>query len=101
MKENITAASVTEQMIADWKKQHGEIFKLNVEDKVCYLKQPGRKTLSYASATKDTFKFNEIVLKDCWLAGDEEILSSDAYFLAACSKLDGIIAIKEAELVKL
>lgn len=100
-KNNIPAASVTAEMIADWKKEHGEIFKLNVEDKTCYLKSPDRRTLGFASSTKDTFKFNEIVLKNCWLAGDEEIFSNDSYFLAACSKLDGIIQVKEAELEKL
>lgn len=101
IKENIPATSVTKEMIEVWKKQHGEVFKLNVEDKVCYLKTPGRKTLSYASSTKDNFKFNEIVMKDCWLAGDEEILTNDSYFLAACGKLDGIISVKQAELEKL
>lgn len=100
-KENIPAASVSAEMIEAWKKQHGDIFKLDVEGKICFLKSPDRRTLGFASSTKDTFKFNEIVLKNCWLAGDEEILKDDSYFLAACSKLDGIIQVKQAELEKL
>lgn len=97
----MTSTEVTPEIIAQWKKEHGDVFKIEVEDKVAYLKTPTRKTLSFASSTKDSFRFNEIILKDCWLAGDEEIKTNDSYFLAACSKLDGIISVKQAELVKL
>lgn len=94
---------ITQKTIEQWKAQHGEIFQIKVGDKVCYLKQPSRKALSYASTliTKDPIKFNELILNDCWLAGDEEIKNNDSYFLAAASKLAEIIEVKEAELVKL
>lgn len=94
---------VTKEQIEAWKKEHGDIFKISVEDKVCYLKRPSRKTLAYASsvATKDPIKFNEIILNGCWLAGDEEIKTNDTYFLGASAKLTDLIEVKEAELVKL
>lgn len=41
------------------------------------------------------------ILNDCFLGGDEEIKTNDAYFLAVSSKLSEIIEVKEAELVKL
>lgn len=93
----------TPEEIEELKKKHGEIFKLEVEDKCCILKVPGRKVLSYASvsATKDPMKFNEVILNDCFVAGDEEIKTNDAYFLGASSKIAEIIQVKEARLEKL
>ena len=95
--------NVNQSQIDAWKKKHGDIFKLIIEDKVCYLKTPDRKTLSFASsiATKDPLKFNEVILNNCWLAGDEEIKTNDIYFLSAASKLSEIIEVKEADLKKL
>lgn len=94
---------VTQEEIAAWKKQHGEIFKLTVEDKVAYLKKANRKTLAFATSTasKDPMKFNEIILNNCWIEGDEEIKTEDSYFLGAMQKLAELIQVKEAELVKL
>lgn len=94
---------ITQNQIEQWKEQHGGVFKVVVEDKVAYLKTPSRKVLGYASSliSKDPIKFNEIILNDCFLGGDEEIKTNDAYFLAASSKLSEIIEVKEAELVKL
>lgn len=95
--------TVTQEQIDAWKEKHGEVFKLRIEDKEAFLKSPDRKTLSYASsvATKDPLKFNEILLGNCWLGGDEEIKTNDSYFLAASSKIAEIIQVKEAELEKL
>ena len=54
-----------------------------------------------ASSTKRNSKFNETLLKNCWLAGDKEIVEDDAYFLAASTQLDEMIEFKEASLKKL
>jgi hypothetical protein len=95
--------NVTKQQIQEWKKQYGDVYVLNIEDKKAYLRTPDRQTLSYAStlATKDPLKFNEVVLNNCWLGGDEEIKADDTLFLAASSKLPDLIQIKEATLEKL
>ena len=62
-----------------------------------------RKTLSFASTigTKDPMKFNEIILTNCWLGGDEELKTNDDYFLAVSGTLSQLIVIKEAQLEKL
>ena len=93
----------TKEQIAEWKKKYGEVFKVEVEDKKCFLHKPDRKTLSYATsiATKDPIKFNEIILNGCWIAGDEEIKSDDRLFLSVSSQLAELIQVKEATLVKL
>lgn len=94
---------ITQEQINEWKKKHGEIFKLEVDGRVAILKTPDRKTLSYATsiAQKDPLKFNEILLTNCWVSGDEKIKTDDALFLSASSKLADLIEIKEASLEKL
>ena len=93
----------TPEQIAEWKKKHGDVFELTVEDKTCILRKPTVKDLSAATAVgqKDPFAFNRIILTNCWLAGDEEIKTNDDYFLAVSGKLGEIIEIKEAEIKKL
>ena len=49
----------------------------------------------------DPMKYNEILLNNCWLAGDEEIKTDDALFLGVSTKLGELVEVKEAELKKL
>jgi hypothetical protein len=95
--------TVTKEQIDGWKAKHGDIFRIQVEDKACYLKKPGRKTLGYASLAgkENPLKFNEILLNDCWLGGDETIKTDDTLFLSVSAKLSELIELKEAELEKL
>lgn len=96
-------ANITKEQIATWKEKYGSIFQLSVDGKEAYLRKPDRKTLGYASTAgqTDPLKFNEVLLKGCWLGGDEEIRTDDELFLAASGKLGGLIQVKEAELKKL
>jgi hypothetical protein len=100
---NELSGQATQEQISAWKEQHGDIFQIVVEDKVCYLKKVDRKTLSFASTvgTKDPLKFNEIILANCWLGGDPAMKTDDDYFLAVSGKMSELITLKEAELVKL
>ena len=95
--------TVDQKQVDAWKEKHGEVYKINVGDKVCYLKEPSRKALSFAAAAgqTDPLRYNEIILKDCWLAGDEEIQTNNGLFLSVSAQLPKLIDIKEAELVKL
>ena len=93
----------TQAKIEEWKKTHGDVWRITVDGRECYLKPPSRRTLGYASmaAKENPLKFNEIILRDCWLAGDEEIKTDDTLFLSTGKALEGIIETKEAELEKL
>lgn len=93
----------TKEQIAEWKKKHGDIYRIDVAEKSCFLHKPSRKTLSYATsvASKDPIKFNEIMLNGCWIAGDDEIKTDDTLFLSVAAKLAELIEVEEAELVKL
>lgn len=102
MPEELSGQATPEQ-IAAWKVLHGDVYYIKVEDKIGYLRKVDRKTLSFASTigTKDPMKFNEIILANCWLGGDDELKTNDDYFLAVSGKLSELIVIKEAELAKL
>ena len=92
----------TEKQIADWKKKHGEVYKVTVDGKNCYLHKPDRKTLAYVSTAKDTpIRMSELMLNNCWIDGDEEIKTDDALFLGVVQQMGALISIKQAELVKL
>lgn len=87
--------------INKWKATHGDLFEISVEDKSCILHKPTRQDLSYASVIKDPIKMSEVMLKQLWVAGDEEIKTNDELFMAVVAKMDEILKVKEAEIKKL
>lgn len=76
------------------------MFCVVVGDKVAYLKRPSRQALSAAAVVgkNDPMKYNEILLNNCWLDGDEEIKTDDSLFLGVSAKLGELVEVKEAEL---
>lgn len=100
-----TMKNATPEQIAAWKAEHVYVYKLksNNADKVCYLRKPTRQELSFASTAgaTDALKFNDSILKSCWLYGDEEIKTNDTLFLGICPQLDEICAFEKFELEKL
>jgi hypothetical protein len=94
--------TATAEQISEWKRKHGDIFKAEVDDSVCYLKKPDRKTMSYvATLGNNPIRANEALLENCWLGGDERIKTDDEKFFGVSSKLTEIIQVKDAEIVKL
>lgn len=95
--------TATTEQIESWKKQYGDIFHVKAGEKSCYLKKPTRKALSYAATAgvTDPLKYNEIILKDCWLAGDDEIQTDNGLFLSVSNRLPELVEMVEVELVKL
>ncbi|KAA6346438.1 hypothetical protein EZS27_006088 [termite gut metagenome] len=94
---------ITQQQIDEWKAKWGSVYLVEIEEKKAYLRKPDRKALSAAAVVgkNDPIKYNEILLTNCWLGGDEVIKTDDSYFLGISGKLSEIIEIKEAELKKL
>lgn len=91
----------TNEQINEWKQKHGELFQISVEGKSCILRKPNRQDLSYASVVKDPIKMSEALMNRLWVAGDEEIRTDDSLFIAAISRMDEVMKIKEAEIKKL
>jgi hypothetical protein len=102
-KEKEFKGQASAEQIEAWKKQNREIFELRIEKSVCYLKKPDRQTLKAmaAVAAGDPIKSSEIMLENCWIAGDNSIKTDDVKFLAAVAKLSELIEVKQAELKKL
>lgn len=102
-KVDIKVSEVTPEIIEEWKKQFGSVFQVDVDGHIAYLKKPDRKTISMATTIggKDPIKFSELMLNNCWLAGDDVIKTDDELFLAVAGKLAELIELKEAELKKL
>lgn len=94
---------VSAEQIAVWKKKHGKVSAIIIDGHICYLRNPDRRILSYASTVgaKDPVKFNELILANCWLGGSEAIKTDDELFFGASGKLAELIVFKEAELVNL
>lgn len=93
---------VAPEQIEEWKKKYGEIFEFEAEGKTVYLKKPGREVLraANAGAGDDTIKWNEIIIKNCWLEGDACFLDDDDYFFGLSAKLTELIKRKQVELKK-
>lgn len=95
----------TPEQIAEWKAEHVNVYAVKAPeaDKICYLRKPTRKELSYATSasTTDPLGFNSSILKSCWLWGDEEIQTNDSLFLGICPQLDIICEFEKFELEKL
>lgn len=93
----------TKEQIKLWKQQHGELFQFSAGEKSCILKKPTRKALSYAAVAgaADPLKYNEVLLNDCWVAGDEEIKTDNGLFLSISARIPELVEMVEFELVKL
>ena len=102
-KQEALVGQATVAEIDEWKKRHGDIYAIKVDGHVCYLRKPTRRDLSFASSAgkKAPLKFNETLLRDCWLGGSEAIRRDDDKFMGASGVLDKIIPDAEAELEKL
>lgn len=93
----------TQEQIKAWKDEHGDVYAIEVEDSVCYLKKPTKRHLSAANAAgkTDPFKFNETLIRMLWLGGDEAIRTDDVMFMSVAGVLDELIEVKVAEVKKL
>lgn len=89
--------------IAAWKKTHGDLFAIKVENHVAYFKKPDRNAIAYASTLikESPIKYIESILENTWVGGSKEILTNDDYFLPAMQVAEQLIEVKTAELVKL
>ncbi len=94
---------VSKEQIEQWKKQYGNVYRVEVEGKVAYLKSPTRSQISYATvlASTDPVGSNEVLLRECWLGGDMEIQTEDRLFYGVSAQLPSIINTAVAKLEKL
>ncbi len=101
--EKTLTGQATEEKIAQWKALYRDIYEIEVDGSVCYLKKPDRATMKAVASvgTGDPIRANEILLENCWLGGDDNIKTDDDKFFGVSSQLANLIEIKQAELKKL
>jgi hypothetical protein len=93
----------TQKQITEWKETHGDVYELPIDDKVCYLKSPSMadwKRAFTAMQNGGDIAFSEAMLAACWLGGDNEIKTDDAYFLPASKEIRNLFNYDDAELSK-
>jgi len=93
----------TAQQVEQWKRKHGEVFVYEADDLACYMKRPDRQVVELASVRgqESPFKFAEVIIANCWLAGNEELRTEDRYFMGLSQKVSELVEIRTGELKKL
>lgn len=93
----------TKEQIEQWKKQYDAVFKISCPTRklVAYCHNPSRQQMSYISSVKDPVKFNEALLKACWIDGDMEIQTSDTVFMGLAPQIAELMHAEEVKLEKL
>ena len=103
MEQEELTGQATPEKIAQWKQKHGDIFAVEVENSICYLHKPDRKTMKAVASIgqADPIRASEILLENCWIDGDPDIKTDDEKFFAVSKEMAKIIEVKQAELKKL
>ncbi len=57
--------------------------------------------MAMSKVLTDPIGFAEVILKNCWLEGDEEVKKNEEYIMGAVAPLNNIVNARTAELVKL
>ena len=116
-KEEKLIGEVTPEQIEAWKKQYKNVYSIEVEGHVCYVKDYTREAMRFAlsqlkfqidtstnSATMDMEKIinlGEIGLENCWLGGSEEIKQNAKMWTAAAVQMGELFDFADAKLKKL
>lgn len=93
----------TPEQIEKWKSEYAAVFKITCPEKnlAAYCHAPTRQQMSFVSTVKDPIKFNEALLKACWLEGDMEIQTDDSVFMGLSSQIAELMHFEEVKLEKL
>lgn len=99
--------TATQEQIEAWRDKYGQgnVTRLKSKryDKSAYFRKPDRKEMEFLSAGAHSsgIKFNASILKTCFLAGDEEIMSNDDIFLGLQEQILELLKFDEVEVEKL
>lgn len=93
----------TQEQIQEWKKKHGDVFQVEADNKVGYIRAPKRAEVSLAMsyAATNPLKMTEVILQSCWLGGNEDLRDKDVYFYGLNSQINEIIEMAEVQVKKL
>lgn len=100
---DVLKGQATPDQIAEWKEKHGKVFKYEVDGRIGYLRSVDRNTYSLAASKVATSpaKFNEIVIENIWLGGDEDLKKKDCYYFGLIDFVEELMAKKKGSLGEL
>ena len=84
-----------------WKKQFGQVFHIEFPDgKACWLSKPSRQVVGLAMSKGriNPLAIAEVIVENCFLAGDEDIKNDVGYTVGLTEKIDALIGSKTAEI---
>ena len=101
--ETAYSGQATPEQIVEWKAKFGKVFEYKVEKKVCYLRSVDRSSYAAAASKVSTSpaKFNEIIIDNIWLGGDDDIRKKDEYYFGLSEFVDELMAKKKGSLTEL
>ncbi len=96
----------TKEQIEAYKKQHGTIFMYTTKEKdpkSCILKAPSLTIIDACRSMSmgSSIKFDEQLLKNCWVAGDQDLLEIDKYKMGIFDWISKIIVVVSGKLEEL
>lgn len=97
METKIINGGVTPEKIAQWKHVHRKVVEITIKDGDTeykgYLRTPDMKTISAVNSLNksDEFKAGEVMIKNCWLGGAEELLNDGLLFLGAMEQFSKVL----------
>lgn len=101
-RSNRKRMTVNQEQIAQWKKEHGTVFRYTAmkegsEPKVGYFKKISPQTMDAYETMQKRSKLmaDDVVIENCWLGGDEEIVKDDDYRMGLRDWL-GLLLVKVA-----
>lgn len=101
-KDKFRETAPTEQELNDWEKKHQKIFHFEVDNFCCWLKRPNIENISIATSIgKTSVDIENILLKNCWLAGNEIFLNDDDYLQAIATAFSREIELPECNIIEL
>jgi hypothetical protein len=102
-KKEALIGQASDAQIDAWKKEHKDIFAITVEEHIGYFKKPGRTVIALASTKLQTnpLGYMETILENTFIGGSKTLIEDDAYFMSLVPKVEEMVEVKTAELVKL
>lgn len=109
---------VPKKIVAAWKKKygadfvaayekahsrHGEVIHIELEDgKECFIGRPNRRIVGLAMSKSRTNPLGliEVILQNCWIAGDEEVKTDGGCLVGLTELADDIIGTVKAKVKK-
>ncbi|MEM6829928.1 MAG: hypothetical protein AAF551_05390 [Bacteroidota bacterium] len=106
--ETLLDGNITETQLHNWKNKYGKLIKVESENdegepRFAYFRKPTMATRAAVLETSkvDEFKALEVLFKNCYLGGDEEVKEDDDLKLSVITAFAELTQPKEAKAKKI